>query len=325
MPDLGAFCAEIRPPGQTLAVLGHPQEMAVRNGCTALAVDTLHRPIEIGEFRWSSSAGPWAGFPVECRVLGPRGSLDQYGIDHALIGLCVSGKGTLRVRDAGTVRRLQSLPGRFSLLASGFEQRPIAWSGMREMVYVALASEELERLMSHDPAAARLNVDPQFAISDPQVVSIVLNMRNEILAGCPAGRIYGEALSSALAAYLLARYSHQGAPVALRGLALSAQQIRRVREFVSANLERDIGLTELADQVGLSPHYFAMLFKQAFKVSPHRYVLSQRVHEAKRLLSDGRMAISEVALRLGFADQSHFSQVFRTFVGTTPKRYQYMC
>jgi len=54
---------------------------------------------------------------------------------------------------------------------------------MREMVYVALASGELERLMSHDPAAARLNVDPQFAISDPQVVSIVLNMRKRDTGG----------------------------------------------------------------------------------------------------------------------------------------------
>jgi len=113
--------------------------------------------------------------------------------------------------------------------------------------------------------------------------------------------------------------------MAPRGLALSAQQIRRVREYVTANLERDIGLTELADQVGLSPHYFAMLFKQAFKLSPHRYVLSQRVHEAKRLLSDGRMAISEVALRTWLRRPEPLLAGIPNLVGTTPKRYQCMC
>jgi AraC family transcriptional regulator len=291
----------------------------------ALVVDGRHRPIEIGAFRWSSAHTAWAGFPVECRLIGARGSLEEFGIERTLLGLCTSGKGTLCVREGRSARRLQSMPGRFSLLARGFEQRPLAWTGTREMLYVALDTEQLERLMGHDSAALRSNVEPQYAISDPQAASIVLNMRNEILAGCPAGRVYGEALSLALAAYLFGRYSHPAARAEPRTVALSAAQIRRVREYVGANLERDIGLTELANLVGLSPHYFAMLFKNAFGVSPHRYVLTQRVHEAKRLLSGNRMAISEVALRLGFADQSHFSQVFRTYVGTTPKRYQCTC
>jgi AraC family transcriptional regulator len=288
----------------------------------ALVVDNCHRPIEFSTLKWSSATGPWGGFTVECHVVGPRGHLEEFGMVHTTLGLCVDGKGTLRVRDGKTTRRLSSSPGRFSLLGRGFEQRPLCWTGTREMLYIALDTGQLERLMHDDPASGCLSVDPQYAISDPQAVSIVLNMRNEILAGCPAGKMYGEALSLALAAYLFGRYSHYSAPVATRGVALSAAQICHVREYVRANLERDIGLAELADRVGLSPHYFSTLFKQAFGVSPHRYILSERVHEAKHLLSATRMAISEVALRLGFADQSHFSHVFRTFVGTTPKRYQ---
>jgi len=324
MLELGAICAEIFA-ARDLRPLDGAGEVVVQEGCMALAVDVRHRPIEIGSLRWSSAQGPWAGFPIECRTVGPHGSLEEFGLERTLLALCTSGKGTLCVRAGRTSRRLPSVPGRFSLLARGFEQAPLAWTGVREVVYVGLGSEQLERLMSHDSASARFNVEPQYAIRDPQAAAIVLNMRNEILAGCPSGRVYGEALSLALAAYLLGRYSNRDAPVATRTVALSAAQIRRVREYVSENLERDIGLTELADLAGLSPHYFAMLFKNAFGVSPHRYVLSQRVHEAKRLLSGNRMAISEVALKLGFADQSHFSQVFRTYVGTTPKRYQCTC
>jgi hypothetical protein len=71
-----------------------------------VAIDKRHRPIAISAFRWSSAATPWAGFPVESHMLGPRGQLGEYGIDHALLGLCVGGIGKLQVRDGKAVRRI---------------------------------------------------------------------------------------------------------------------------------------------------------------------------------------------------------------------------
>jgi AraC family transcriptional regulator len=109
------------------------------------------------------------------------------------------------------------------------------------------------------------------------------------------------------------------------GLALSPTQVNRVCDYIRTNLSRDIALAELADQLGLSPGYFSMLFKHALGVSPHQYVVQERVHEARQLLAAGRMSISEVAFKLGFSDQSHFSQTFRKMTGTTPKRYQSTC
>jgi AraC family transcriptional regulator len=237
----------------------------------------------------------------------------------------VSGVGKLQVRYGKAVRHLTSLPGRFSLLGPGFEQKPLAWAGTREMLFVEIGAERLERLMGRDSDSACLSVDPQYAVSDPHVVSLVVNMRDEIRSGCPTGKIYGEALSLALAAYLFRRHSREMGPAGRDGLALSPRQVSRVREYIRTNLPRDIGLAELADQLSLSPHYFSMLFKHALGVSPHQYVLRERVHEAQRLLSAGRMSISEVALSLGFSDQSHFSQAFRKMTGTTPKRYQGAC
>jgi AraC family transcriptional regulator len=294
----------------------------VQHGCIALAVDRHHRPIEISTFRWSSAETPWSGFPVESHVLGPRRQLGEYGIDHVLLGLCVGGIARLQVRDGKVVRRVISSPGRFSLFGQGFEQKLFAWSGTREMLFVAIGAEQLERFMSHAPDSACLKVDPQYSVSDPHVASLVRNMRDEIQAGCPTGKLYGEALSLALAAYLFKRYSVELGPADRDELALSPMQVSRVREYIRTNLARDIGLAELADQVRLSPHYFAMRFKHALGVSPHRYVLRERIDEAQRLLAAGRMSISEVALSLGFSDQSHFSQAFRKVTGTTPKRYQ---
>lgn len=129
----------------------------------------------------------------------------------------------------------------------------------------------------------------------------------------------------ALAARLRARYSRDTVPVGRYGLALSPMQVRRIREYIRKNLASNIGLTELAGQVNLSPHYFSMLFKHSLGVSPHRYVLQERIHEAQRKLPVGRTSISELALNLGFSDQSHFSRAFRKMTGTTPKRYRSTC
>ncbi len=108
-------------------------------------------------------------------------------------------------------------------------------------------------------------------------------------------------------------------------LTLSPMQVRRVSEYVRANLACNMRLAELADQVSLSPHYFSMLFKHSLGVSPHHYVLRECISEAQKRLAGGRVSISQLALSLGFSDQSHFSQTFRKMTGTTPKRYQSAC
>ncbi len=312
------FCAEMKRRHKITAE-GSAQRGPI---VLSIAMDKRHRPIEISTFRWSSAESIWADYPVESQVLESHGEPGEYGLDHVLVGLCVGGTGKVRGRYGKFVRRRTSIPGRFSLLGRGFEQKSIAWSGTREMLFVAIGAEQLDRFISHGSDLARLNVDSQHAVSDPHVVSLVRNMWDEIRAGCPTGKLYGETLSLALAAYLFRRYSPEAPPVGRHGLALSPMQVRRVREYIRANLTGDVDLTELANQVNLSPHYFSRLFKQALGDSPHHYVLRERIHEAQKRLTAGRMSISEVALSLGFSDQSHFSQTFRKMTGTTPKRYQ---
>lgn len=287
----------------------------------ALALDKQHRPIEISTSRWSSGATHWAGFTVEAHSLSPRGRLGEFGIDYALLGLCVGGVGKMEIHEERAVRRVTSSPGRFSLLCKGYEQKPLSWEGTREMLYVAIGSGELGSVAGEDSDQACLDVEPQYAISDPHVVALILNMRDEILAGCPCGKLYGQALSLALAARLQARYSTK--PVAPQSApsSLSPLQIQRVRDYVHAHLTSDMAVADLARQVNLSPHHFSMLFKQTVGVPPHQYVLQERIDAALRQVAAGRMTLSEVALSVGFSDQSHFSRAFRKLTGTTPTQY----
>ena len=74
--------------------------------------------------------------------------------------------------------------------------------------------------------------------------------------------------------------------------------------------------------VGLSSSHFARAFRTSVGISPHQYVIGQRIGEARRLLAARRLSVAEVALALGFADQSHFAEAFRKATGTTPGRYR---
>jgi AraC-like DNA-binding protein len=85
-----------------------------------------------------------------------------------------------------------------------------------------------------------------------------------------------------------------------------------------SKLGGDITLTAVASGCGLSLSYFIRAFKQSTGDPPHRWLLRQRVERAKELLRDPRMTLAEAALACGFADQSHFTRVFKVMAGAPP-------
>jgi AraC family transcriptional regulator len=90
-----------------------------------------------------------------------------------------------------------------------------------------------------------------------------------------------------------------------------------------AYLDHELSLTALAAVAQMSPYYFSRLFKQSTGLSPHQYILQQRVEWAKRLLADARLSIAAVAQRVGFASQAHLTTAFRQRVGVTPRQYRH--
>jgi Transcriptional regulator containing an amidase domain and an AraC-type DNA-binding HTH domain len=88
------------------------------------------------------------------------------------------------------------------------------------------------------------------------------------------------------------------------------------------HLTENIPLANLATLSGLAFHHFAHAFKDSMGVSPHRFLIERRVARARLLLADSHLSVAEVALMLGFADQSHFTEHFRRLTGITPARYR---
>ena len=104
---------------------------------------------------------------------------------------------------------------------------------------------------------------------------------------------------------------------------LPPRVLRRVREYIDGNIDQRISVELLAGLANLSVCYFVRAFKQSTGITPHDYLIRQRVERTKQLLSDSGMPLSEIALAAGFADQSHFSRRFRQHVGMSPRDYRW--
>lgn len=136
------------------------------------------------------------------------------------------------------------------------------------------------------------------------------------------GALYLDSLGMALAVHVLRRYGRkQGAGRPARG-GIAPARLRRVLEHVEEHLAENVSLADLARVAGLALHHFAHAFKESTGMSPHHFILERRIARARMLLVDSRLCLAEIALMLGFADQSHFTEHFRRLTGITPARYR---
>jgi AraC family transcriptional regulator len=99
---------------------------------------------------------------------------------------------------------------------------------------------------------------------------------------------------------------------------LAPWQVRRAKEILSAHLDGDISLQEVARECHLSMSHFSRQFRRTTGLPPHKWLLTRRIEVAKEKLGDPRLSLPDVAAACGFADQSHLTRVFTRMVGVSP-------
>jgi len=104
------------------------------------------------------------------------------------------------------------------------------------------------------------------------------------------------------------------------GLPREARKL--IEEYIDRHLDTALDLDRLAAVVRLSPSYFSRSFYKSFGLTPHRYIVHCRVLKAQELMVATRLPLTEIALTVGFADQSHFSRRFTEVVGVTPGAFR---
>ena len=193
-------------------------------------------------------------------------------------------------------------------------------------LHVRLKKDLLARMAEEvaDSDPARLSVERHLGFQDPLLSQIGFALWQELEQGSPAGKLYTQTAAQMLAIHLLRHYTAGGRVLKEPSQGLSHRQIRRVMDFVQAHLDQDISLEALAQQAGFSSYHFARLFRQTIGESPHQFVLRQRIERAQRLLKERDIPLALVAIESGFANQSHFTQAFKRYLGLTPRAYRQM-
>lgn len=98
----------------------------------------------------------------------------------------------------------------------------------------------------------------------------------------------------------------------------------KARDYLHAHARQDISLDELGAVCGVDRFRLTRAFKAAYGLPPHAYLVQLRLAKARRLLARGAQP-AEVAMALGFADQSHMGRWFVRAYGLTPAAYRKRC
>lgn len=111
-----------------------------------------------------------------------------------------------------------------------------------------------------------------------------------------------------------------------RLLHIAAQQsalnpISAALAFARAHYAEPLTVSDLAEQVALSTSAFSSLFREVTGRSPYQFLKEFRLDRARELLVDGRLSVTEVSRKVGYASVSHFIKEFRHRFGTTPRAY----
>lgn len=138
----------------------------------------------------------------------------------------------------------------------------------------------------------------------------------------PTDRLFVDGLTAALVAHVVKRYTVDRWKPKGMPRALNSQRLKRVLDYIDANLFEPLALDRLASEACLSPFHFSRLFKQATGLSPQRYVTERRVQAAKLALASEHISLIDIALEHGFGSLDNFIRVFRRSTGETPARYR---
>lgn len=116
--------------------------------------------------------------------------------------------------------------------------------------------------------------------------------------------------------YLIAHYTHKALPSLFT--CNDKKSVSMVVEYIHAHVGGEISLEDLSKVAGLSKYHFLRLFKTHTGLTPHQYIMAERIYTAKKLVLKGE-SLSLAGLQAGFSDQSHFIRSFRKIYGYSPK------
>ena len=266
----------------------------------------------------SSEALGWKGLVVEHRY-HPAGEYTFASAPTAMIGIHLGPVMTVEQARDGLTFTSSMTRGSVKVVPAGTAS---VWrhADAAEHLHL-LVTPELLHQVAPERQSQPVELASQWSMRDTRIEHIGLALLAELIEGGGSGRIYVESLATALAAHLVHHYNHYAgalSPQLQTSKGLPVALFRWVTAYIEEHLADDLGLAELAFEVGLSPSHFATLFRKTAGLSPHQYIVQRRLQRAQHLLRSTRLPMSEIAVSVGFYDQSHLDRQMRRVLGVTP-------
>jgi AraC family transcriptional regulator len=196
---------------------------------------------------------------------------------------------------------------------------PEPFQSLAVFIELPLLQRAMEEVFGAEASHARLRDISAF--TDAALSSLMERVLEELMRK-QASPLFLQGIAQAIAIHLARNYAETTTESPSGSPSLPGFKLRQITDWMAQNVAEEFNLDRLATQAGLSKFYFNRLFKSALGVSPSRYHMTLRMDEAKRLLRETKMNIVSVGLEVGYANPSHFAQLFRRETGLSPSDYR---
>lgn len=268
----------------------------------------------------SSAESSWSGFLIEHHRCNASYFDRAVSAPKPMLVFITRGEPVARWHARGAWHTAAWRPGVMTLWDRDYPLEEVSFSAPYEALLIELDdAKHIEWV--RDGFGRNPHLRPHVMTEDAHARFLSQSMHEEIVGGCRSGKLYGQSLSLALMSYIWGRYAYEASPGRCTPSGFSSSRLGLLRGFIQDNLSNDITLDDLAALAQLSARQLLRNFKQATGLSPHQYMLRERIEKAKAMLAADEQSVTEIALSLGFSSQSHFTDTFRKQTGTSPRRF----
>lgn len=253
---------------------------------------------------------------VEVELLPPGPYNVHYRSDRTVIGVALERQRGVHSFASDRVRSFDAWPNSIAVTPRGmdtFSQSSDGGEYLRLLPDSALAGQKCVSLKL--PSGDRIMRE-----GDRRSGMLARRIRRALLARTQEA----EDIESLCVELLHGCSFHNECPSRTRGSRYAGDRPRlaRAMEFAAANLEGPLPLNKLADAADMSLFRFLRSFSMTIGMTPHAWIVEQRLQEARTQLENGNAGLADVAISCGFSSQSHMTEVFSRSMGTSPARYR---
>lgn len=189
------------------------------------------------------------------------------------------------------------------------------------LIHLYLNDRFFRSMLQDAPDDIQTCLIPSLLVRDPFLVEVARSLYREmkIEAG---NQLYTQAVATLTATHLVRTYSDRKNSLPIYRGGLGPSREKKIKNYIAEHLSEELSLEELARVAEMSPNYLISLFRQSVGVTPHKYVIQQRLEQARKLIAQSRLTLLEIAGQCGFQDQSQFTTTFRRYFGVTPGQYK---